>query len=105
MTDSVSWWQAVPCVIPNSGRRSDGPAQAVHARGDGAGADGAQPVQGAADGAAGGRAVDRDDQGVARTPWRAAQQEEVVHLELVSTSTGLFIIVHVYGFCLFTFVW
>ena len=37
--------------------RADGAAEAVHAGGDGEGADGAKPVQGAVHGAPGGRQV------------------------------------------------
>ena len=69
-------------------RRADGAAQALHARRDGARADGAQPVQGAADGAAGGGALDRDDASIARAPRApGAAQEERLHLELVSRSS------------------
>lgn len=50
-------------LIPAAGRRrGHSAAAALHAGGDGAGAHGEEPVQGAADGAAGGRALDRDDQ-------------------------------------------
>lgn len=49
--------------VPGAGRRHDADAAAeVHPGGDGQGADGEEPVQGAADGAAGGRSVDRNDQ-------------------------------------------
>lgn len=49
--------------VPTAGRRrGHRPAAALHARGDGPRPHGAQPVQGAAHGAAGGRALDRDDQ-------------------------------------------
>lgn len=49
--------------VPGAGRRHDADAAAeVHPSGDGQGADGEEPVQGAADGAAGGRSVDRNDQ-------------------------------------------
>lgn len=48
-------------LLAAPGRRGDDAAEALHADGDGARPDGAQPVQRAADGAAGGRAVDRDD--------------------------------------------
>lgn len=43
-------------------RRPDGAEEAFHPGGDGPSADGEEPVQREADGAAGGGAVDRDDQ-------------------------------------------
>lgn len=43
-------------------RRPDGAEEALHQGGDGPSADGEEPVQREADGAAGGGAVDRDDQ-------------------------------------------
>lgn len=49
-------------LCPAGGRHDADAAAAVHARGDGPGADGEEPVQGETDGAAGGRPVDRDDQ-------------------------------------------
>lgn len=48
------------------GRHDADAAAAVHARGDGPGADGEEPVQRETDGAAGGRPVDRNDQVGAR---------------------------------------
>ena len=68
------------------GRRADGSEEAVHSRRDGSRAAGTQPVQGASDGAAGGRAVGRDAEGGARAS-RAADQETLVCLELVCTDT------------------
>jgi len=47
-------------VVPAE-RRADGPEEALHQGGDGQGPDGEEPVQGEADGAAGGRQVDGDD--------------------------------------------
>lgn len=53
---SLSAWQV---RVPGAGRRHDADAAAeVHPGGDGQGADGEEPVQGAADGAAGGGSVD-----------------------------------------------
>lgn len=43
-------------------RRADGPEEALHPGGNGSSADGTQPIQREADGAAGGCEVDRDDQ-------------------------------------------
>ena len=72
------------------GRRADGAAQAVHAGRDGARPHGAQPVQGAADGAAGGGPLGGDDPRVPRPPGRLAaqRQETLLHVELVSRLAG-----------------
>lgn len=43
-------------------RRADSPEEALHQGGDGPSADGTQPIQREADGAAGGCEVDGDDQ-------------------------------------------
>jgi len=52
-----------PVLIAHAGRRhNDDAAAALHPSGDGPRADGEEPVQREADGAAGGRTVDRDDQ-------------------------------------------
>ena len=52
-----------PVFIAHARRRHDDDAAAeVHPGGDGPSSDGEEPVQREADGAAGGRAVDRDDQ-------------------------------------------
>lgn len=52
-----------PVFITHAGWwHDDDPAAAVHSGGDGPCADGEEPVQREADGAAGGRTVDRDDQ-------------------------------------------
>ncbi|CAG02648.1 unnamed protein product, partial [Tetraodon nigroviridis] len=59
-----------PPPPPAGGRHDADAAAAVHPRGDGAGADGEEPVQGETDGAAGGRPVDRDDP-VGGAPARA----------------------------------
>lgn len=54
---------AWPVFVPHAGRRhDDDAAAAVHPGGDGPRADGEESVQREADGAAGGRAVDGDDQ-------------------------------------------
>lgn len=47
-------------VVPTE-RRSDGTEKAFHQSGDGQSPDGKEPVQGEADGAAGGHQVDGDD--------------------------------------------
>ena len=52
-----------PVFIAHAGwRHDDDPTAAIHPGGDGPCADGEEPVQRETDGAAGGRAVDRDDQ-------------------------------------------
>lgn len=54
---------SLPVFIAHAGRRhDDDAAAAVHPGGDGPSADGEESVQREADGAAGGRPVDRDDQ-------------------------------------------
>ena len=55
---TVSHCHHIACIqISYHTGRSDGAAEAVHAGGDGAGADGAQPVQGEVHGAPGGSQV------------------------------------------------
>ena len=52
-----STYHLTPTTPCPPGRHPDGSAEAVHAGGDGAGADGAEPVQGAVHGTPGGRQV------------------------------------------------
>lgn len=60
---NYSFALAFAVFVTHAGRRhDDDAATAVHPGGDGPGADGEEPVQREADGAAGGRAVDRNDQ-------------------------------------------
>ena len=103
-----TWWLSI------AGWRADGSAQKVHSCWDGTSADGTQSVQGATDGAAGGRAVDRDDTRVSRTsgsvprhlgcpywPW----QEKVEHLEFVSLLLIHLLLIHtLYIWCVSTFI-
>jgi len=73
------------CVwLGTSGGRADGAEEAFHASGDGPGAAGTQPVQGASDGAAGGCEMGRDAESCPRTPG-TTDQETLVRLELVRT--------------------
>ena len=75
-----------PVTLPcPAGRRADGAAEAVHSSRDGAGAHGAEPVQGALHGVAGGSQVDGDDQGK-QGRLRTRQEEQAVHMEVVSAA-------------------
>lgn len=62
---------------PPAGQGPPGAASPLHTGGDGPCAHGAQPVQGEADGAPGGRAVDRDDQVGPSAPSGARPQATV----------------------------
>lgn len=55
----IKLWMDVWSV--HAERRAHSAEEKIHAGGDGSGSDGAQPVQGETDGAAGGREVDGDD--------------------------------------------
>lgn len=50
------WWNHV--LVPSAGQNPHGPAPTLHKGGDGPSAHGTKPVQGTADGAAGGCTVD-----------------------------------------------
>lgn len=55
------WFSAGSAAVVPTERRSHGAEEAFHQSGDGQSPDGKEPVQGKADGAAGGHQMDRDD--------------------------------------------